>query len=84
MFDLTEFLYKGRYITDLDVLEYIIHSDNRGYFVKSESNIDGIDCILFSIHHTNLIMFSRFTMEPHSLQTGSLIMNPLIMRVLLL
>ena len=43
---LAEFLYKGSYIKRLEILGENIQFDISDYFVKSEFDIEGVDCIL--------------------------------------
>ena len=47
LFDITEFRYKGSYISGLEVLRENIHFDISGHFVISEFDIEGVDCILY-------------------------------------
>ena len=45
--DITEFRYKGCNINCLEVVGENIHFDISGYFVISEFDVEGVDCILY-------------------------------------
>ena len=49
LFDITEFRYKGSYINCLEVLGENIHFDISGYFVISECDIEGVDCMYIAL-----------------------------------
>ena len=44
LFGITEFRYKGSYISGLEVLRENIRFDISGHFVISEFDIEGVDC----------------------------------------
>ena len=55
LFGITEFRYTGSYINGFEVLGENIHFDMSGYFVISEVDIEGIDC-MYLLYYYSIIL----------------------------
>ena len=64
LFDITEFRYKESYFNGLEVLGENIHFDISGYFVISEFDIEGVNCIsIITAYYMTTIAFQIFALH---------------------